>query len=813
MDEMLRDLKFSLRTIRKRPTVSLVVAVTLGLGIGANAIFFNGFYGMSLRPLPFEKPQEILRIFTSQPAAGQSWHSLSAADYRELQASKGIVAEVGAFHSASFNLGIVGDPEHLKGAAVDASLFPLLGVAPIQGRNFLPEESLAGGSRAVLLGYELWTRRFDADPEILGSSVHLDGDLYEVVGVMPPGFAFPNEGQIWTSLQIDFDSQPPDRRYLNVFARLPEGHSAAGAEESLLALGRHLAAIFPETHEGWSLTLRPLRDALLPPVTRLASAAQLVLVSGVLLLVCANVGNLILVQATVRQRETALRTALGASRRRLIRQALVEASVLAAAGGAIGLVIASWGETWVRSLSAVTIPYWLSFEMGPETVLYVLALTLASGFLVGFLPALRSTGGDVFEALGSGDRLDGSATGWFRRGLVVAEFAMAVVILIAGLLMARSFANVRQADQGFATKGIWTASLSLAGQRYETAESRTIFLEELAAHLAARPEIEVLGIGDSLPISQSGNSAAVLEVEGAERQEDGSGPRVTLQSVDSGYFEVLSIPLLEGRHFTSTESRQAGAVAVLSRSLAEASWPGEEAVGRRVRPGSSWPWLEVVGVVGDVAAGAMISGIDQRPEHQLYLPLAWGFDGVPSPPRQPDLMILGTPRGVAEEIVAAARQEVARLDPAMPVHGVATMDKVLNRFYFAQHIWSRMFSAIAALALLIAAVGAYGVSAYSVSQRRKEMAIRLALGAEGRQVRAMVIRQGLWLAATGVGLGVVAALPTARALSSLVHGISPTDPGVFGSVIFLLLGAGLLACYLPARRASSVEPMLALRED
>ncbi len=813
MDELIQDLKYSFRTIRRRPTVSLVVVVTLGLGIGANATFFNAFYGMSLRPLPFERPQEIYHVFTSQPSAGRSWNQLSAADLEDLRRSEGIFSETGAFRRASFNLGLGDEPEHLDGAAVDAELFPLLGVEPVLGRTFLPRESQPGGAKSVVLGHELWNRRFDGAPGVLGQSLRLNGEIHEVVGVMPEGFAFPNQGRIWVPLQVDADTVPRDRRDLNVLGRLAEGSTPEAAAQSLRAVAAHLAAAHPETNEAWGLTLRPLRDAWLPPVTRLATAAQLVLVSGVLLIVCANVGNLVLVQAMARRRETALRTALGAGRRRLIRQSLGEALLLALVGGGLGLLIGSWGEAWIRGLSAVTIPYWLSFSMGLETVLYVLAITLLSALLVGFLPALRSTGGDVFEALRSGDRLDGAVTGWFRKGLVVAEYAVAVVILVTGLLMARSFDHVRRADPGFATEEVWTAGLSLAGSRYETPEARRVFLERLSTQLSARPEIRTLGIGDSLPISQSGNATATLEVSGQARRDDGSAPRVILQSVDADYFSALSIPRAAGRWFLDGEIERAAPIAVLSRSLAETLWPGQSALGRRIRPEGSWPWLEVVGLAGDVEPGELISGIDQRPRHQLYIPLTLGFEGRPGAPREPDLVIRGSEGAASEVFLTALRQEVERLDPSMPVHGVATMDEVLDRFYFAQHIWSWMFSAIAALALLIAAVGAYGVSAFSVSQRRREMAIRLALGAVRSQVQSMVIRQGLALTVAGVGLGLLTALPTARALASLIHGISPTDPGIFASVVVLLVGLGWAACYFPARRASGVEPMVTLRED
>ncbi len=810
MHSIFQDLRFALRVIRKRPAASTVIVLTLALGIGANATFFAAYYGMVQRPLPFAEPEELVALFESQPALGETWNPVSAPNLTDWREDRRAFDGMAAYQWTHFNLQSADEPERLSGSAVEAELFPLLGVEPLLGRNFLPEEDTPDARRVVLIGHDVWTRRFGGEPAIVGQTLRLDDTTHEIVGVMPPGFRFPNVGQIWTPLALDPDTEQRDARTLDVIARLGDGVTTEQAQAAMAALGGRLAAQHPETNRGWSVQVRELHDAWLPPVTQLASTAQQILVCGVLLIVCANVANLILAQATVRRQETALRAALGADRGRLVRQALAESTLLALTGGAIGTLLAAWGETWMTSLATVPIPYWLSFRLDGFVLAYTLGVTLLTGVLIGLLPALRSSGRELFESLKAGGRTEDRSGGLLRQGLVAAEYAVALVILVAGLLMVKSFDKVRNAEHGFDPKRVLTLRVSMGGSAYETPQARSMLLGELLQRLRGLPEVAAAGAVDHLPISRFGYMPAALAAQGHDFPA-GEEPRVTLQHSSDGYLPALGIPRLAGRSFTAGEVRDGAEVALLSLSLAERLWPGEEPLGRRVRADPQGPWLEVVGIVGDVEPGHMIAGAGSYPEHQVYVPMAQASAQLESPPRTPTLALKS--RGEPTALTAAVRHELARLAPGVPMFQVLTMDEQLTQFYFAQRLWSQMFSAIATLALLIAAVGAYGVTAYSVSRRTREMGIRVALGASRFRLLALVVRQGLLLTAVGVGLGLLGALPLAGAMQRLLHDMSAFDPAVFAAVAGMLLTVGFLASYLPARRAAGVDPIVTLREE
>ena len=809
MHSLLQDLTFSLRMIRKRPTASLVIVLTLGLGIGVNTTFFAAFYAMVLRPLPFEEPEQLVQLSTTRPALGERWDAVSAADLEDWRAENAVFDGMAAFTWNNFNVEFLDEPERIEGNRISADLFPLLGVHPLLGRHFEPEEDLPAGPAVALISHRLWQQRFEGDPNILGQSLRIDDEAHWIVGVMPKGFHFPNSGDLWTPLAVDAAAEPRERRRLSVIARMSDGVLLEQAKQAMVPIAQQLAEQYPESNRDRGIEVRDLRDSWLPPVTRLASIAQLVLVCGVLLIVCANVANLILAQATVRRQEMALRAALGAGREQLIRQALVEAMVLALCGGVLGALLASWGELWIQGISSVPIPYWLNFGMDRNILLYTLAITLLTGIIIGLLPALKSSGRYLFESLKSGGQAEDTSRGLARKGLVVAEYAVAVVVLVAGFLMVKSFDNVRRADRGFEVDNRLTLRLALTGQAYEEPGSRSLLLEDLLDRVNGLPGVEAAAAVNGLPISQSGIPSVAIEVEGQGWEEEGT--RVSYQTVSRNYFETLSIPLQSGRLFSQEEVRRGKDVALLSDSLAEILWPGQEPVGRRVRLDGSDMWLEVVGTVGDVEPGERIAGVGSQPTHQLYVPLARGLVSTSRVTATPTLVLstLSEPTVLAGSV----RQELRRLAPGVPMFDVLTMDEVLNRFYFAQRLWSQMFSVIAGLALLIAGVGAYGVTAYSMSQRTREMGIRIALGAHQGNLLTYVVYQGLLLTAVGIGVGLLGAVPLAHTMRSLLHGMGPLDPSVFAFVVVLLLTVGWLASYLPARRVSSLDPITALRAE
>lgn len=810
---LLQDIRFALRMIRKRPAVSAVVVLTLGFGIGANGILAATFYGSMVRPLPFEQPERLVSLVQSQSGLGESW-SVSAPNFRDWLEGNEVFSAAAPYVWRNYNIQSKGEPAHLQGAAVGAELFPLLGVQPILGRQFLAEEDRPGGPRVVLISDHVWRQHFDADPLVVGRTLRLDDEVHEVVGVMPEGFRFSHYGLLWTPLQLDVEAQPRDRHDLFTVARLRDdiGIEAAGA--AIGAAVERVAPLYPETNTGLEIQVRRLRDVWMPmgTVGRIAGAVQLVMVTCVLLIVCTNVTNVILAQSTARQQERALRAALGASRGRLIRQTLVESTVLALGGGVLGATLASWTDTLMQSAFALEMAYWQDLSLDWHGLVYILCVTLTAGVVIGLLPALRTSGPRLFEALGNGGRLEDHGSSWLRRGLVVAEYSVALVILVAGLLMVKSFHNLVAADRGFNSDNVLTVQLPLTGDAYDDT-TRAAFLDQAMLRLDGLGDTVAVGASTSLPI-KPGSWTVAVDAQGHSFPQ-GEEPRAHYFAVSPGFFDVFEVPRLAGRSFHAAEVTDGADVAMVSASLAELLWPGEDPLQRRLRTvdQGTGPWLEVVGVVDDIEPSQMIPGLGNPPRHRIYLPLAGtaspsAFDESP----QTATLVLRS-RGEPMELVPEVRSQLARLDATVPLAEVRSMEEVLNRFFFVQQFWSRAFSVIAFLALVIAAIGVYGVTTYSVSRRMREMGIRIAMGASPQRLLRLVVRQGLTLTALGVGLGLAAALPLAQAMKILLHDMQALDPAVFGSVVAVLLVVGLLASYLPARRAATADPIVALRDE
>ncbi len=817
MLDLLQDFRFAARILRKRPGASLVIILTLALGIGVNSTFFSSFYAMVLRPLPFEQPQELVQVNRSEPAAGRHLIGVAEGTFLDWKVHQTVFSAIGAFTSESFNLHAAELPERVEGARVSADLFPGLGITPAQGRLFTTEEDLPGGARVALISHRLWQRSFGNDPEVLGRHLEIDGEPFEVIGVMSERFAFPLWQDLWIPLGLDPEQAERGAGRLQVIGRLAEGMDIVTAQTALEALAVEEARTYEEVPDGMSVALQPLHDAWMPPVTQVAGAVMQGLVTLVLLIVCTNVANMVLAQATMRRQELALRAALGAGRRRLMRQAVVESTLLALLGGALGLLIAAWQGDWVERISSVPIPYWLSFEFEQSTFLFTLFITLAVGLGVGVLPSLGGGLNELSETLKSGGRSDsgsqggGASGGRTRRGLVIAEYAMAVVILVGALLMVRAYQQVADADQGFAVDQRTTLNVALTSQSFDRFEVGLDFIERSLDRLAEMPGVRSVAAAGSLPISRDGYRSTRVDIEGKAFEEQ-ERPRVTVQAVSSNYFETVDIPQDRGRTFNLSEQRQASPVTLVNQGFAERLWPGEDPIGRRLKIDDAGPWLTVIGTVGNVRPAEQIAGIDAQPKDQLYLPLAFSpthsYDYLN---RTPSLIVSSaTP---AETLGPMLRAELAEVDSRVAIFSLQPMRKHLEQHYFAQLIWSRMFSLIGMVALLIAALGAYGVSAFSVSRRTREMGIRLALGEAPSELMTRVVAQGLKLAAYGLGIGLLAAWPLANAMRSLLHGVGAGDPLVVGGVIFLLLLVALAATYFPARRAASVDPIQALRQD
>ncbi|MEM7350767.1 MAG: ABC transporter permease [Acidobacteriota bacterium] len=800
-----QDLRFALRVIRKQPVTNTVIVLTLALGIGANVGMFAGFDAWVLRPLDFDRPEALVTIEGSLPKLGESGMPVSAANLRDWQDESRSFEKISAYHHETFNFHHRDDPDRVRGARIDVALFPLLGKAPILGRNFSPDEATPGAADVALISYQLWQNRFAGDADAVGRTFRLDGRPHELVGVMPEGFEFPGWEHIWTPLRLPADGGPRAERTLSTVARLAPGVGAAEAQAEMTAIAARLATQYPVANAGRGVEIAPLRDRWSPPVIRLALTVSLVAAAAVLLVICANVANLLLAQATTRRQELALRTALGASRGRLVRQTVTEGLLLALGGGVLGAVIGGWWVDWMLYWAPVDPPYLFRFNIDGRAFAYTLALAMLAGLACALAPVLRSSGLDVSDSLKSGGSrsVSGAKSQRLPRLLVVGELAASVLLLIGALLMVKSFLREQQIDPGYRADGVLTLRMSFAGTDYEEPADRAAVVDRILAQVESLGGVESAGVANRLPVGSGGVVGVRLEAEGRP-VERGEEPRAAYHSVTRDYLGTLELPLVSGRRFTDGEVAQGGEVAVVSRSLADLLWPGQDPLGRRLRlvADEKKTWRRVVGVVGDVDPGHnMVQS--NWPRTQFYVP--YGEDS--------DLAASLVIRTMAEplRISDSVRASLRRAAPGVPISGVMSLEQAIEQVHWVSGFFSQMFTNYALIALLIAALGAYGVIADSVSQRTREMGIRLALGARPGTLLRSVVAQGAGLGVLGVLIGLLAAVPATRFLGSMLYEVSATDPAVFAGVALLLVAVALLAAYIPARRAARVNPIEVLR--
>ncbi len=816
---VLQDAKGLFVAMRQRPGLYAVIVGTLALGIGVNTTFFTFFNGMVLRPLPFAAPDRLVAIHETQARVKRTQRPASAANLRDWQTGSRAFASIGAYVQRSVDLHSTTHPERVTSAKVSASLFPTLGVAPALGRTFLSDEDRPDGRPVALIGDAIWERRFSRDPRVLGRTIYLDNRPHEIVGVMPAGFRFPHVADVWTPLALDPADTDRGRRWIDVVARLAPGTSLAQAQADVAGIADRLARAYPGTNDGWSVRVRGLRDAWLPPVTRYSSVAQQISVAFVLLIACANVATLMLARAAARRYEVALKAALGATRGRLIRQFLTEGLVLAALGGALGTAAAFWGDTWMRGLVQVRIPYWLRFELDARALIFALCITALTGIAFSLVPALRHSKADASEVLRAAGRTGDAAGGnGLRRLLVIAQFALSAILLVGASLMIRSFLRVEQMPVGYRTDHVLTASLSLSGDAYAHPAQRVAFVHKMRDRVASLAPVVSADVVTYLPASRAGYAAVAFDVDGEVTERD-EVRTATRHDMTAGYFDTAGIPLIDGRTFTPEEIEQGRDVVMVSQRLAARAWPTGQVIGRRLRlresgsgsapasgPASGLgQWLTVIGVVGDVEPAYQIGGLDQSPREQLYLP--YGRDAAAL------LTVVVHTRSEPAELAPDVRAALQALDPTVPVYDVLTLAQVLQVVNWVPRLWSQLFSLFGALALLMAAAGTYSVSAYAVSRRTREIGIRLALGARRGGILALVLKDALIVCALGSLIGLAAALPLGTLLARLLYGVDARDPLIFGGVALLLAGVSLAAASVPAHRASRLSPTHALRTD
>ncbi|MBI1941984.1 MAG: ABC transporter permease [Acidobacteria bacterium] len=816
MNSLIQDLKYGLRMLAKNPGFTAVAVITLALGIGANTAIFSVVNAVLLRPLPYRDADRLVAVWEENPDRGWYHNIVSAANFVDWREQNHVFTEMAAVNIfPTFTLTGTREPEEVVGQQVTTNLFSLLGVQPVWGRDFLPEEDKPGGPRVVILSYGLWQRRYGGDPTLVGKQVSLNNKSYTVIGIMPSDFYFPpfwreliGEVGLWVPGHDLSNPSRTNHAYIAV-ARLKSGVSLHRAQAEMDTIAGRIQQEYPE-NKGWGVGLVQLREQAVGD-TRLALLVLLTAVGFVLLIACANVANLMLARASTREREIAIRTALGAGRGRLIRQMLTESLVLASLGGGIGLVLAAWGiQILVANFPKGAFGLGGGVGLGSVTISgSVLAFTMVLAFITGIgfglAPALAASKPDLNQSLKQSGRSSSEAShrNRLRDALIVSEFALALVLLVGAGLMIKTLAVLSRVDLGFNPENVLTARIPLLGPRYEDPQTRAQFFQQLLERVKSLPGVRWASVSRGLPIF--GWSGMDFVTEDHPSPPPNERPDANYVVIGPDYFRVLSIPLLRGRFFTDQDAPGALDVAIVNEELARQRWPGQDPIGKRFRVGRNikLPWLLVVGVVGNVRS--------QWPTPDYFAEIYVPYTQYPwlVYPRNLVVRTVSNPTTVA----AAIRDGVTALDRDQPVSNIRTLDQLAAQAVGQQRFAMVLLGLFAALALVLATVGVYGVMSYSVERRTHEIGIRMALGADRKKVLRLVIAQGFILTLAGVVIGVSGALALTRFLESLLFGVEPTDPLTFVLVSILLTSVALLACYIPARRATKVDPMVALRHE
>jgi putative ABC transport system permease protein len=815
-DEMFQDLRFGLQMMMKNPGFTFVAVVTLALGIGVNTAIFSVVNAALLRPLPYPQPEQLVLI--EERGMNMTGMSIAYPNFLDYREQNQVFLRMAAYRWRSLDLTGTGEPERVGGFEVSAGFFETLGISPIHGRTMRPEEDIDGAQPVVVIGHDLWSRRFNSDPNLVGSSVTLSGLSYTVIGVMPPGFRFLTaDAQLWTPLGLRARSMMgrDDHQELSALARLKPGVQIDQARADLGAVAQRLELQYKTTNEGVGVNINSLTEYVVGnvrPTLRMLFGT----VGFVLLIACANVANLLLARAAARRKEMAVRAALGAGRSRLIRQLLTESALMAAISGALGIVLAYWTVGLLKTTSFVSdsLPRAEEIDIDGRALTFTLALSLLTGIIFGLAPALQVSRADVHEALKEG--WTGAAGGFSRNRLrsllVVAEIALALVVLIGGGLMLQSFVRLMRIDPGFKPDDALVMEVSLPPARYPTGESRTAFYQRLLERTGKLPGAQAAGLASPLPFSgRSSQSRAIQDGVPFARENTVLSDFLT---VSPDYFQAMGIRLIRGRSFTERDTESAPLTIVVDEMTAQRFWPNQDPIGKRmafelISRENAPPlprWREVIGVVGNVKH----YGLTDESRQQLYV----SYLQMPNYNQGmlPQMsLILRAPD--AQSLISAARSEVLSLDRNLPVYDVRTMDQVLSNSVSRTRLSMWLMGAFAVIGLFLAASGIFGVVSYTVTQRTHEIGVRRALGAQASDVLRMVVGQGMRLALAGVGIGLLAAPGLTRLMSRLLVGVSTNDPLTYGVISLLLLFVALVATLIPARRATKVDPLTALRRQ
>jgi len=799
-----QDLKIGWRSLWRTPAFTAVVVLILGLGIGANTMIFNIVNAFLVRSWPYHDFQKNALVYGVDPRADEKTMELSHLDFLEVRSRLKSFERVAGYTQSQAYLTLGREPERFAATWVTSGLFANFGATPVLGREFLPEEEQkARALTVIMISHRMWKERFESDPHIIGRTIKMNGRVRQVVGVAPPGFNFPEIADFFIPTYFDPAEDSRKARYLDVVARLAPGVTFAQANAEAAALGQELARSYPDADGGTTLrvaTYREFAAEQMGPMLALLMSA----VGFVLLIVCANVANLLLARGAGRQREVALRFALGATRGRIVRQLLTESAILAALGGGLGLLLAVWGRDLVLGSIPTELPFWMKFDTDPNTLLFMVLVSALAAVLAGLTPALHTSQVDVHDALKEGGLHGGTGRGRnrMRGALVVAEVSLALVLLAGAGLMIRSFLHQVNERNAIHAEGVLTATFTMPVAVYPNSAARLQFMDRVMPALAALPGVTTLSSIQTLPLGRN-NWNRGLWLEGDPSGPDAPRRTAFIGIVRPDYFRALGIPLKSGRGFTAEDDSGSIRVAIVSETAARTLWPGQDALGRRFQWASddTTGWKTVVGVVGDVTANIT----SKRPPSTVYVPHA-------QEPVQ-TVTVVARHDGDPGALAAAMRRVVQANDPDMPLYEVYSMKEYLRRSLWENRIYVSLMSVFATLALVIAAIGIYGVMAYSVAQRTQEIGIRMALGAARHDVLRLVVGQALRLTVLGVGIGLAGAYAVTRLMASLLSGVTPGDPPTFVGVTVILALSSLVAAWLPAERATRVDPMVALRSE
>ena len=803
MKTLWQDLRYGARMLLKNPGFTSIAVITLALGIGANASIFSVVNAVLLRPLPFKEPERLIMIRETKIPQFPEF-SVSPGNFLDWKRRNTVFERLVAVRTPSFNLIGTGDPEQLIGMRVTDGFFAILGAKPELGREFLPEEDQPGRNNVVILSHGLWQRRFGGDPKIMDQTITLSGQIYTVIGVMPATFSFGgSETALWTPMGFTSDdAQNHGGHFLSAIGQLKPGATLEQARSEMSAIAGQLAQEYPDANAGWNVKLLPLQEF----IVRSVETTLLVLlgaVAFVLLIACANVANLLLARAAGREKEIAIRTALGAGRARIVRQLLTESALLALAGGVAGLLLAKWGTALLLKLAPQNLPRMSDVSLDGRALAFTAAVTLVTGLIFGLVPALQASKPNLTETIkdaGGRGSTEGGRRQFVRGSLVVLEMASALLLLVGAGLLIKSFWRLQRIDPGFNPNNALTASVTLPSRKYPEENQQSAFFQQLLEKVRALPGVQAAGASNVVPLG--GDYVLGFVIEGRPPLPPGAGQSTNYYSVSADYFKAMGIPLLRGRVFTEQDTRNSTRVAVISESMAKRVFPNEDPIGKRIHvTNGPTVFREIVGIVGDVKH----YGLDQDTTLQTYEPYT----------QQPFsfMTLVVRTAGDPTNLTSAIRNQVLSIDKEQPVSGVRTLEQRVSTSIAQQRFSMLLLGVFAAVAMVLAAVGIYGVLSYAAAQRTHEIGIRMALGARAGNVLKMVIGQGMKLALAGVALGSGAALALTQLMKRLLFGVTAADPMTYVVIALSLTLVALFACWIPARRAAKVDPMVALRVE